>query len=106
MAEDAQTEAWGSLEEMLAYVTQHFPDQHSIPRHWAAEVLETVGSNIAWGNSNSGFSPREVGWALVRVFSVFDKEALAELTKGYQEATAYYADSTIPDDLKPKTSVE
>jgi hypothetical protein len=89
------------LREMLAEVIKRFPAQHSVPRAWAAEVLEAVGSRIAYGNSASGYTPREVGWALVRVYSVFNATALGELIQGYREATAYYADGTLPDDLKP-----
>jgi hypothetical protein len=105
MAEETQTQHW-SLEEMLADITRAYPGLHELPRAWAAQVLEAVGFYISYGESNSGYSAREIGWALVRVFSTFDKKALGELTKGYEEATAYYADATIPDDLKPKTSVE
>lgn len=100
MSEAKQGGQW-SLEEMLAAITRRLPGQHEPPRTWAAEVLVTVGENISWGNSNSGFSPRDVGWALVRVFGAFLGEApLEDLVAGYKEALAFYADGTVPDDLR------
>ena len=96
---EAKQGGW-SLEEMLAHFMREFPEQHSIPRGWAALVLESVGDNISWGNSNSGYSPREIGWALVRVFGAFDPEAFGELARGYVEALAYYADGSLPGDLR------
>jgi hypothetical protein len=81
-----------------------FYSRVSIPTDWvlsaSAEVLISVGENIAWGNSNSGHAARTVGWALAVIFGVSNEEAAEELTQGYLEALAYYYDGTLPDDLR------
>jgi hypothetical protein len=97
------------LDEMLADMLRESPAQqiNILPRRWAAGVLTAVGEHIAWGSTGSGYSKREVGWALVRVFGSHNGEKpLDELIQGYREALAYYANGAIPDDLKPETTAE
>lgn len=88
-----------SLQEMLAETAGQFPELRMVPRGWAASVLQAVGSNIAFGNSFSGYSPREVGWALKRVYGN-DPQAIGQLVQGFTEAVNYYRDGSIPEDLK------
>ena len=96
-----ESRVW-SLRSVLAIMRREFPNSHHMTRAWAAEVLQAVGDKIAWGNSDSGYSPREIGWALARVFGSRDSAAFPELVQGFLEASAYEADGTLPDDLRPE----
>ena len=93
----AKQERW-TLREMLAEMRAEFPLLHALPRRWAAEVLETVGNYVVQGSSDLGYSVREVGWALVRVYGSFNQEDFQALSKGYMEAKAFFAEVSIQDD--------
>lgn len=97
----SDTATWGSLQDWLAELGPQFPGIHMVPRSWAANVLQTVGSHIEYGDGRSGYSPREVGWALKRVYGD-DPEALGQLVQGFMEAVGYYSDGLIPQDLRPQ----
>jgi hypothetical protein len=75
---------------------------HMISREWAGPLLERLGQTASYGSYPSDLPLRDIGWALFRVLGNAPGRhlSLAEVARGFQEAERYYANGTIPDDLR------